>query len=388
MKFTGERVIPGEVDADLFNEHWTRYLFASRFAAGKKVLDVACGSGYGTALLAENAASVAGADIAREAVEYARRHYGSPNTQFIQADCFSLPFGAQFDLVVAFEIIEHLQDAARFLTELRRVLTPAGVLLISTPNRLYYTDDRGEVNPFHEREYSHSEFGDLLRSVFSHCSILLQNHVAGVLIADASGSSQPPDKPMECLQPPAVEPAAEARRREREAYFLVAVCSAQPLPAAPSLLYLPSTGNVLRERETHIRELENQLAVACQERDTARERFRSLEKEFEAEVRRLDEEIRRLQKEFAERSLWAEQLNQTVAKKDAFIVGLQNDYARQLEAARAALLKLQQEFEERTAWALRLNRDLQFLQGSRWYRIGRKLRMDLDPPASPSDGKS
>jgi len=359
MKFTGERVIPGEVDADLFNEHWTRYLFASRFAAGKKVLDVACGSGYGTALLANSAASVAGADVAREAVEYARQHYGSPNTQFIQADCFSLPFGAQFDLVVAFEIIEHLQDAARFLTELRRVLTPAGVLLISTPNRLYYTDDRGVINPFHEREYSYSEFGNLLRGVFSHCSILLENHVAGVLIADASGSNRLPDKPTECLQPPADEPSAEARRREREAYFLVAVCSAQPVPASPPLLYLPSTGNVLRERETHIRELENQLAGARQERDTARERFRSLEKEFE------------------ERSRWAEQLNQTVA-----------EYDRQLEAARAALTKLQQEFEERTAWALRLNRDLQFLYGTRWYRIGRKLRMDLDPTATPSDGQS
>jgi len=141
MNFTGERVIPGEVDADLFNEHWARYLFAARYAAGKRVLDVACGSGYGSALLTKDAARVAGVDISREAVEYASRHYGSAKILFAQADCYSLPFvSAQFDLVVAFEIIEHLTDAASFLQEARRILAPAGLLLISTPNRLYYTE--------------------------------------------------------------------------------------------------------------------------------------------------------------------------------------------------------------------------------------------------------
>ena len=167
MNFTGERVIPGEVDADLFNEHWARYLFAARYAAGKRVLDVACGSGYGSALLTKDAARVAGVDISREAVEYASRHYGSAKILFAQADCYSLPFvSAQFDLVVAFEIIEHLTDAASFLQEARRVLAPAGLLLISTPNRLYYTEDRGEVNPFHEREFSYPEFADVLGGIF------------------------------------------------------------------------------------------------------------------------------------------------------------------------------------------------------------------------------
>ena len=151
MTFTGERVIPGEVDADLFNEHWARYLFAQQLAAGKRVLDVACGSGYGSALLAEVAQQVVGVDIASDAVCYAKERYARPD--FVRADCIALPFAEeQFDLLVAFEIIEHLSDSQTFLEELRRVVKPQGRLLLSTPNKLYYTQDRGEVNPFHERD--------------------------------------------------------------------------------------------------------------------------------------------------------------------------------------------------------------------------------------------
>ena len=372
MNFTGERVIPGEVDTDLFNEHWARYLFARGYVAGKKILDVACGSGYGSALLGETAARVVGVDISRDAVEYARSHYASPNTQFIQADCLSLPFGsANFDQIIAFEIIEHIGDAAGFLNELRRVLAPDGILLVSTPNRLYYTEDRGEINPFHEQEYTYSEFSELLRGVFPHCAILLENHVAGLLVADSHQAGNLTKVSPSFHQEAGTPKPSEAQQREQEAYYIIALCSAQPLPATQPLFYLPSSGNVLRERETHIHHLEEQLAEARQERDAARTRV--------SELARLLED----------RTRWAQEMNYKLAEKDAYVLQLQADYElkiqwakglqQDVEMARTALLKLQQEFEDRTAWALRLDQELHFLKNTRWYRIGQKLRMKVDP---------
>src|SRR5450755_3241426 len=83
FEFTGERVIPGQVDADLLNEHLARYAFAARLARGKRVLDAGCGTGYGAAELVASALLVVGADIAAEAVDFARRHYRLPYLEFV-----------------------------------------------------------------------------------------------------------------------------------------------------------------------------------------------------------------------------------------------------------------------------------------------------------------
>src|SRR5579863_9147556 len=91
VEFTGERVIPGQVDADLLNEHLARYAFAARWARGNRVLDAGCGAGYGSAELAKSALSVMGADVAADAVEFARDRYRLPNLQFEQASCLALP---------------------------------------------------------------------------------------------------------------------------------------------------------------------------------------------------------------------------------------------------------------------------------------------------------
>jgi len=92
-EFTGERVIPGEVDIDLMNEHLARYTFAARLARGKRVLDAGCGAGYGSAELAQAAHDVVGIDCAIEAVNFARANYRLPNLQFEQATCTALPHG-------------------------------------------------------------------------------------------------------------------------------------------------------------------------------------------------------------------------------------------------------------------------------------------------------
>src|SRR5438105_12544550 len=100
-EFTGERVIPGQVDPDLMNEHRARYAFAARLARGKRVLDAGCGAGYGSAELAHAADTVIGIDSAAEALEFARANYRLPNLQFEQASCTALPHAdGSFDLVV------------------------------------------------------------------------------------------------------------------------------------------------------------------------------------------------------------------------------------------------------------------------------------------------
>ena len=142
-EFTGERVIPGLVDPDLWNEHVARYVFASRFAAGRRVVDAGCGTGYGTARLAATAASAIGLDASSEAVAYAREHYSAENISFLQASCAALPLAsASADLIVSFEVIEHIDCWQEFLVETRRVLGDTGLLIISTPNRDYYTEAR------------------------------------------------------------------------------------------------------------------------------------------------------------------------------------------------------------------------------------------------------
>ena len=128
VEFTGERVIPGQVNDDLWSEHVARYAFASGFAEGKRVLDAGCGAGYGSAELAQTALQVTGFDIAPDAVEYARSTYPLPNLLFAAASCTATPFPPNsFELVVAFEVIEHLR-LSRFLERMRASCHAAGPL--------------------------------------------------------------------------------------------------------------------------------------------------------------------------------------------------------------------------------------------------------------------
>jgi ubiquinone/menaquinone biosynthesis C-methylase UbiE len=169
LKFTGERFLPG-AGGEIWYEHWHRYHFAATLVAGRAVLDVACGTGYGSALLARQARRVMGADISNETIEHARAIYAAvTNLEFRQADCAALPFpDASFDAVVSFETIEHIEAQATFLDEVRRVLRPEGLLVLSSPNKLEYSDRRGFANPFHLRELYREALSSLLAPRFPH----------------------------------------------------------------------------------------------------------------------------------------------------------------------------------------------------------------------------
>src|SRR5690606_17895209 len=124
MQFTGERFTP-ECEREMRYEHWHRYAFAAQFARGKRVLDAACGEGYGSALLARHGAEVVGVDVSEEAIAHARARYGDhPGLRFVHADCTRLDDfdGPGFDLVVSFETLEHLHDQDRMLEGFARLL--------------------------------------------------------------------------------------------------------------------------------------------------------------------------------------------------------------------------------------------------------------------------
>ncbi len=169
LEFTGERFVPG-ARGEIWVEHWHRYHFASRFAAGMRVVDAACGEGYGSALLARSAASVVGADISAEAVAHARRAYaGVANLAFVEAPCTRLPLpDASADLFVSFETVEHIREQEEFLDEIARVLAPDGLLLLSCPNKREYSDRRGFANEFHVKELYRDELAALVARRFGH----------------------------------------------------------------------------------------------------------------------------------------------------------------------------------------------------------------------------
>lgn len=167
LEFTGERFTP-ECVGEIWLEHWHRYLFAERFSSDKEVLDLACGEGYGSHVLASRAKRVVGMDVSDKAVQHARSRYGQDSAlEFLVGDGQSLPFDdASFDLVVSFETIEHVTEQESFIKEFRRVLRPDGMLIISSPNRKTYSDDRNYQNEFHVKEFYRSEFEDFLTRHF------------------------------------------------------------------------------------------------------------------------------------------------------------------------------------------------------------------------------
>ena len=175
LEFTGERFTP-ECEREIWYEHFHRYVLAARWCANTHTLDAACGEGYGSALLAQSGARVTGVDISEQAIEHARHRYGHlDGIDFHVADCTALPFGdAEFDRVVSFETLEHLQEHDMLLAEFRRVLKPGGFLILSSPDKETYSGGQDTVNEFHVRELYRAELEELIGRHFPASRLLGQ----------------------------------------------------------------------------------------------------------------------------------------------------------------------------------------------------------------------
>jgi len=172
MKFTGERYIP-ELSGEIQFEHLNRYFSCLDLAIDKEVLDIACGEGYGSSILAKLAKRVVGVDIDSEAVDHASLKYQSHhNLKFLKGSCSSIPLADKsVDIVVSFETIEHHDQHEEMMKEIHRVLRDDGFLIISSPNRLVYSDKPNYSNPFHIKELYYEEFVSLLNQYFNNVEV-------------------------------------------------------------------------------------------------------------------------------------------------------------------------------------------------------------------------
>jgi ubiquinone/menaquinone biosynthesis C-methylase UbiE len=235
LPFTGERFTP-EVEGAIWYEHWHRYCAVRSVAAKKRVLDAACGEGYGSALLAELASEVTGVDIDTDAIRHAAARYGGkPNLRFVQASCAALPLAdASTDVVISFETIEHIAHQEAMLAEFRRVLVPDGILVVSSPNKPVYSGEGERGNEYHVKELTRGELASMLVAAFPRQAWYGQRVCAHSLLWSESSS---PSRSAELL----ALTAEGVRRLEvpASAMYFVVVCGSAGavLPALPQLSF-------------------------------------------------------------------------------------------------------------------------------------------------------
>ncbi|MCL8000026.1 class I SAM-dependent methyltransferase [Brucella sp. 21LCYQ03] len=224
-----ERLSLVDPDWPEFLFHVQRYTLARRFAEGKRVLDCACGEGYGSSYMATVAANVTGVDIATSAIATCKTRYeNQAKLCFDVGDIRSLPFpDASFDVICCFETIEHLKksDSEVALNELARVLAPDGILFISTPDG-DVGRRRNYANPYHLYEMSLAEFQDSLKAKFQHVNVFTQELNLGSVLCpvETRGSSEKFDAMVE--QSKLNEDLSLSPQLSNiDYYYLLAVCS-------------------------------------------------------------------------------------------------------------------------------------------------------------------
>jgi GT2 family glycosyltransferase/SAM-dependent methyltransferase len=224
VDFTGERYLP-EIGGEIRLEHMHRYAWAERYCRDRSVLDVACGEGYGSAMLAERARSVIGVDISSEAVGCAAAKYADRrNLEFRAGSATALPLeDGCVERIVSFETIEHLAEQDVMLAELRRVLAPDGLLFLSSPNRPVYRQTRDKANEFHVRELDFYELDRMIRRHFGAVAYVRQRLASGsVLLPEAGGGAE-----YEAVADPGEGDRIERRvARLGSPVYFVAVCAA------------------------------------------------------------------------------------------------------------------------------------------------------------------
>jgi SAM-dependent methyltransferase len=187
LTLTGERTIPDlDIENYWFRRHQVVYQRLATRCVGRDVLEAGCGEGYGADLLADTARRVVAVDYDESAVAHVRSRY--PRVEVMQANLAELPLAdASMDVVVNFQVIEHLWDQAQFVTECARVLRPSGLLMMSTPNRVTFSPGRDTpINPFHTRELNAGELTELLVDAgFSQVSVSGVFHGARLQEMDA-----------------------------------------------------------------------------------------------------------------------------------------------------------------------------------------------------------
>jgi SAM-dependent methyltransferase len=266
LPFTGERFTP-ECVREIWYEHVHRYALARHLAGGKRVLDIACGEGYGAAIVAPVAKSVLGVDVSAEAIGHARARYGLlPNLGFREGDATRVDLGGeQFDLVLSFETLEHVAEQDALVAGLSRALAPGGFAMISSPDKAEYSDASGQCNEFHVRELYRDELLELLGRHFRVvrlCAQRLMFHSA-IWALDAGRSAV------------LAQTAQPDGRFDTDAFgkpmYYVALCAQheQDLPVLPGLALFADAGESVYAHYHHEIRKNMQAGALLAEREQA-----------------------------------------------------------------------------------------------------------------------
>jgi GT2 family glycosyltransferase/SAM-dependent methyltransferase len=350
MKDTGERFIPGLGDARITYEHLLRYLLAKEAVRDKEVLDLGSGEGYGAFLLAHEARQVVGLDIALEAVAHASSKYAAANLSFLVASALAVPFKqGTFDAITCFEVIEHITDAARLLAEIKRVLRPGGIVLISTPNKKTYSDDAKYANPFHVKEFYLDEIRELLERSFTHVAFYGERLAFGASLWNLSPSAELSriGELVAEVVPGEPAPVREAQQARQEPLYFVAVCSDRPIPEGllyRSLFLNDQTRLIQVEFEATRARWEQEIGALRQAMGRARADVDAIVAGLQGQVAEDQGVAERLRAQILE-------LRDQLAEKERAVAALQAEAVRKAEESE--LLKARLQAHERSGHILR-----------------------------------
>jgi 2-polyprenyl-3-methyl-5-hydroxy-6-metoxy-1,4-benzoquinol methylase len=348
--FLRERFVPGSYWKLTEYEHLSRYDLASRLAAGARVLDFGCGSGYGSARLARVAASVVGIDIAERALDWARSFHHAPNLTFERRSDLGRGLAAgSFDLVTCFEMIEHVDGELQRETvrSLARLLAPGGTALISTPNPSF-TATYGS-NPYHLHELSGDELGELLRSAFRQVTVLRQWIRPSVLIGE---------EPVPAAGPVAFAALDDSGSTLPPVGYL-AVCSHRPMPLPDPFCMFDTTYDANFQRL----EIERQLNELRQEELARTAELRSTRRAIERRAQELEAQAEARDRALAETRAWLatrehdleaeiEARGRALAETRAWLATREHDLEAEIEARG-------REIAETRAWLATREHDLE-----------------------------
>ncbi|PWQ84909.1 glycosyl transferase [Stenotrophomonas maltophilia] len=304
IEFTGERFVPTEHGV-IRQEHLHRYAWCLPLVQGRDVLDVASGEGYGSAMLASRARSVRGVDISQEAVDHATARYAAvSNLTYMQGSAAAIPLvDDSVDVVVSFETIEHLMEQEEMMAEIRRVLRPDGVLVMSSPNKEVYSDRAGYHNDFHVKELYQAEFLALVGRHFPASRLCGHRMAVCSTITPLSGGACADSYQALTDTGSGVE-ARVASVPDAVYFVVVAAADASLLPDTPaSVLYAEGEDLYAQQHD---------IARWAQGLDNEREDVIRWARSLEAELEKSRADYHRLEAEFEDRTRWALELDQVV----------------------------------------------------------------------------
>ncbi|UYK89454.1 glycosyltransferase [Xanthomonas sacchari] len=350
LDFTGERFIPG-VAGEIEMEHYHRYQLACQIVPRRRVLDIACGEGYGSALMARYATNVIGVDIDGDTVAHARKTYINQRLEFLQGSCAAIPVAdSSIDVVVSFETIEHHDQHQEMMAEIVRVLSPGGVLLLSSPDRYEYSERTAFRNNFHVKELYKSELQDLLAGYFRNIRFYGQRATMVSMIGDleyAVATSNDDSLPVIHYWTEGGGGLLEGVRSApmpREPVYLIAIASDGDLPQLPSSVfevpgYVESrVKQVAADYQREISRIGEERDCMLKDKDDAwQARVDQVALDYQAEIKRISLERDQF---LAQKDLdWRSELENVATEYCSKLSDVQREHEEALSAKDANFLK-------------------------------------------------